>query len=246
MWPEVPLQHDMFTGELVDRRTSAQKALDEARYQPQQMALFSQRDIAQFGVRAHPVMPFSPGPLVLISEDPRTEAEIEADTQRAAESLTGKLFGDMPDLYPDPETDGEGDATVGEEHCENETAEEPIAIPESTPPTKLTAYLELIQAVQEQGTTLWIDPAYQSTFYSHLARVLLSARATGLIESEITAAIQIGAHRGDNQRETTPTPVNTVLFDARRQRRRQRARVIGFRARQRQQSPNIRRRNPAA
>lgn len=246
MWPEVPLQHDMFTGELVDRRTSVQKALDEARYQPHQLSLFSQRDIAQFGVRAHPVMPFSPGPLVLISEDPRTEEEIEADAQRAAESLTGKLFGDMPDLYPEPETNGAGEDAVAEEHVVAEIAKKRISIPETTPPPKLTAYLELIQAVQEQGTTLWIDPAYQSTFYSHLARVLLSARATGLVESEITAAIQIGAHLGEKQHETLSTSGNTVLFDARRQRRRQRTSVIGLRAQRRQQLPTIRRRIPAA
>ena len=86
-------QFDMFTGKLVDNRTRAQKKADQERAKPQQMLMFSQRAIAQFGVNAHPLIPLSPHTkLVLVSEDPRTPEERERDLQREAEALTCKLF----------------------------------------------------------------------------------------------------------------------------------------------------------
>ncbi|MEW6578916.1 MAG: hypothetical protein AB1435_06940, partial [Chloroflexota bacterium] len=87
-----PLQHDMFSGELVDTRTRRQKKLDREREQPKQMEMFSQRDVAQFGVNAHPLLPLSPNTkLLLIPEDPRTEEEMERDLQRAAEQQTYRM-----------------------------------------------------------------------------------------------------------------------------------------------------------
>lgn len=86
------LQTDMFSGDLVDTRTARQKQLERERERPHQVEMFSQRDLAQFGVTAHPVMDVSPGRLQLISEDPRTEEEKERDRQREAEKLTYPLF----------------------------------------------------------------------------------------------------------------------------------------------------------
>jgi len=55
--------------------------------------MFSQRDVAQFGVNAHPLLPLSPNTkLLLIPEDPRTDEEIERDIQRAAEEQTRPMF----------------------------------------------------------------------------------------------------------------------------------------------------------
>lgn len=83
----------MFSGELVDTRTRRQKKLDRQREQPKQMEMFSQREVAQFGVNAHPLLPLSPNTkLLLIPEDPRTEEEIERDIQRAAEEQTRPMF----------------------------------------------------------------------------------------------------------------------------------------------------------
>lgn len=66
-----PLQFDMFTGEAVDNRTRQQKKLDKEREQPKQTEMFSQREIAQFGVNPHPLLPLSPNTkLLLIPEDP--------------------------------------------------------------------------------------------------------------------------------------------------------------------------------
>lgn len=89
------LQHNMFTGELDDTRTRRQRALDRQREQLHQQEMFSQRDLAQFGVNPHPLLPLSPNTkLLLIPEDPRTEEEIERDTQKLAEEQTRALFDD--------------------------------------------------------------------------------------------------------------------------------------------------------
>src|SRR5258708_4769403 len=92
---EVPLQLDMFSGALVDTRTRTQKQHDTKAEQPQPIEMFSQRDIAQFGVQARPLMPIASGTkLALISEDPRTPDEVERDTQRAAEEKTYRMFSE--------------------------------------------------------------------------------------------------------------------------------------------------------
>jgi hypothetical protein len=89
----IVLQYTLFTGELVDNRTAAQKRQDEAHSQPTQIEMFSQRDLAQFGVTAHPQMALPPDTkLVLISEDPRTPEEMERDREQAAQALTIPLF----------------------------------------------------------------------------------------------------------------------------------------------------------
>ena len=88
-----PLQYNMFTGDLVDNRTRRQKQLDRQQERPKQLEMFSSREVAQFGVNAHPLLPLSPNmKLLLISEDPRTEEEIERDRERAAEEQTYQMF----------------------------------------------------------------------------------------------------------------------------------------------------------
>lgn len=90
-------QINMFTGKLDDNRTRRQKELDRQRSQPKQTEMFSQRDIAQFGVNPRPLLPISPNTkLGLIFEDPRSEEEIEAGRQREAEERTYRLFEQPP------------------------------------------------------------------------------------------------------------------------------------------------------
>ena len=103
MSPEVPLQYD-FTGDLVDNRTRRQKRLARQANGWQQGAMFSQRDIAQFGVRANPEMPGiaqngKPLTMVLEIEDPRTEEEKEADRQYEIERKTDQMFREHLQLY---------------------------------------------------------------------------------------------------------------------------------------------------
>jgi hypothetical protein len=50
MTKEVPLQADMFTGELVDTRTRKQKKKAAEEKKPRQIEMFSQRELAQFWV----------------------------------------------------------------------------------------------------------------------------------------------------------------------------------------------------
>ena len=100
MSSEIPLQADMFTDELVDARTPGQKLRDHKSELPQSVFMFRQRDIAQFGVTAHPLLPISPTTrLTLATEDPRTRDEIESDTQREAEKRTISIFADFLDDY---------------------------------------------------------------------------------------------------------------------------------------------------
>lgn len=93
MSAETIRQIDLFSGDVVDNRTRAQKQADREREKPQQTELFAQREIAQFGVRANPHLPLSEHTkLVLIREDPRSEEEIERDRMFEAQMLTTALF----------------------------------------------------------------------------------------------------------------------------------------------------------
>ena len=84
----------MFTDEWDDTRSRRQKRLDRERELPKPVEMFSQRELAQFGVNAHPLLPLSPNTkLLLIAEDPRSEEEIAQDTQRSAEENTVLMFG---------------------------------------------------------------------------------------------------------------------------------------------------------
>lgn len=105
MSKEVPLQFDLFSGELVDNRTAKQKRLDREQDKPQQALMFSQREIAQFGVNPRPKLPISPKTrLELMVEDHRTEEEIVAAIQEEALKQNHRLFeADNPAEQPPPE-----------------------------------------------------------------------------------------------------------------------------------------------
>jgi hypothetical protein len=94
MSKEVPLQVDMFSGDLVDTRTRKQKKKAAEQEQPRQAEMFSQREMAQFGVRANPKIPISPKTrLELALQDMRTEEEKERDFQREVEKRSYRLPG---------------------------------------------------------------------------------------------------------------------------------------------------------
>ena len=93
MTKEVPLQFDLFSGELVDNRTAKQRRLDREQGRPQQALMFSQREMAQFGVNPRPKLPISPKTrLELMVEDHRTEEEIAAAIQEEALKQNYRLF----------------------------------------------------------------------------------------------------------------------------------------------------------
>lgn len=94
MSKEVPLQSDMFTGELVDTRSNKQKKKAQEAQQPRQTEMFSQREMAQFGVRPNPKLPISPKTRIeLMVQDLRTEEERERDFQREVERRSYRLPG---------------------------------------------------------------------------------------------------------------------------------------------------------
>ena len=103
-----PVQMDMFSGDLVDNRTWQQKKQDKERAQPKQVEMFSQREIAQFGVNPRPLMPLSPNTrLLLIPEDPRTDEQIEQGRQQEAEKRTTQMFAEpITAQAPQPENPG--------------------------------------------------------------------------------------------------------------------------------------------
>ena len=94
MSKEVPLQVDMFSGELVDTRTRKQKKREQERKKPVQTEMFSQREIAQFGVQTRPQIPLSPKTRIeLALQDLRSEQEKEAARQREIERRSYRLPG---------------------------------------------------------------------------------------------------------------------------------------------------------
>ena len=93
MTPEVPLQGQLFTGELIDTRSRRQKQVDRWLAQPEQSELFAARDVAQFGVNQRPLLPLgSNATLRLVSEDPRTTEEKEREVEQQAHEQTYQLF----------------------------------------------------------------------------------------------------------------------------------------------------------
>jgi hypothetical protein len=86
-------QFDLFSGDLVDNRTARQKRLAREQDKPQQALMFSQREMAQFGVDPHPKLSISPKTrLELMIEDHRTEEEIAAAIQEEALKQNYRLF----------------------------------------------------------------------------------------------------------------------------------------------------------
>jgi preprotein translocase subunit SecF len=94
MSKEVPLQVDMFSGELIDTRTRKQKKREAEIKKPVQTEMFSQRELAQFGVRANPQIPISPKTRIeLALQDLRSEAEKEEARKLEIERRSCRLPG---------------------------------------------------------------------------------------------------------------------------------------------------------
>ncbi len=92
MSKEVLLQLNMFTGELVDNRSRKQKKQDKERAEPQQSMMFSQREMAQFGVEAHPKIPLSPKTrLEMVLVDGRSPEQKEHQLQQEIAAATYAL-----------------------------------------------------------------------------------------------------------------------------------------------------------
>jgi hypothetical protein len=206
----IPLQADLFTGELVDTRSAKQRQADVERtsYTP---LMFSQRDIVpEVGMRARPKLPI-PANVTrpALWTDARTEEEIERDMQREAEKLTAPLFAptdaelrpstaaveivqavpqllmDEPPLTPSFEPLPE----------EDEPDEVLVVFTETTPAERRSVYLALVQASEEHTSTLWIDPHYQAQHNAQVDMVVAEAQQAGLSDTEIKMAITIGNHR---------------------------------------------------
>ena len=84
----------MFSGELIDTRTRKQKKREAELKKPVQTEMFSQRELAQFGVRANPQIPISPKTRIeLALQDLRTEEEKEEARQLEIERRSYRLPG---------------------------------------------------------------------------------------------------------------------------------------------------------
>jgi hypothetical protein len=97
MSKEIPLQVDMFSGDLVDTRTQKQKKTATEQERPRQTEMFSQREMAQFGVNPRPQIPISPKTHIeLALQDMRTEEEKAEAIQKEAEKRNYRLFDEDP------------------------------------------------------------------------------------------------------------------------------------------------------
>jgi hypothetical protein len=176
---EAALQYDMFTGQLVDNRTSAQKAADKERSEPRQQEMFPQREIAQFGVRAHRYFSLSPHTrLMLVSEDPRTEEEKERDIQKAAEALTTPLFAEPAQATKTP--------VVNLPAPSKSFPELPTRV--HVKQVREGLYFRLITLVEQLQRE---SPTSTLPF----ALTLCAAQEYGLTQSEIQCAVQIGERK---------------------------------------------------
>jgi hypothetical protein len=199
----IPLQHDMFSGELVDTRSSAQKKKDRARTIPQQTQMFKTPEMVQVGRQTNATRrawldKSTAPPLVLEVIETRTPEEIERDLQREIEAHTYHLFSDHPEFY---EQSQDTEPLNGDE---DEIGDTPIAggiYERKSETSKVTIYFDLIRLSEENAETIWIAPPYETAYMTQIATTVLEATAAGLIEPEITAAIQIGQFRG-NARKT--------------------------------------------
>ena len=247
---QTPLTLDMFTNEWIDNRTSAQKKADSKRNLPKQMLMFKQREIVQVGTKFRPIFDISkvsPGELVLEMEDVRTEQEKEQDLQCQAEALTPNMFADEPVL----------DEIEDKSTTELDVADDikkPESVSESPKSPKLSAYLDVISAMEEQLTTLWIDQTYQTRLASQLAKTILDAHSIGLTREEIDSAVKIGEHMGREARQQaeklSPTSLAqkngnqvTLIYDASNFTKSNTVPSKGFRAKSRRTNISLRRRN---
>ena len=103
----IPLQHEMFSDKLADTRSRKQKRSEKQKRRPQQTELFSQKELAQFGVQARPELPAvrKDGKAVemrLEIQDVRTQEERAAAQQEAAEEKTRAMFSGVAEKAKPP------------------------------------------------------------------------------------------------------------------------------------------------
>lgn len=211
---EMWLQREMFTGELVDNRTAAQKKADREQQIPVQCEMFSIHDTVQIGACLRPWLFQTPkSPLVLVGEDPRTEEEIEHDLMREAERLTNPMFAEQPaapevtptlptldDVFTPTGAPVE-EVTASPADDEDEEPTEPPAPPVS----KHAAYLALVNAAEERATTLSHTPTTELAETIAMSAAKLNAQLAGLTGDEIAAALTIGDFRGRAKTTTEET-----------------------------------------
>lgn len=199
----LPLQFDLFSGELVDARSDAQKKKDRERTIPQQMQMFKTPEMVQFGSKTKSVYRdwldnSTAPPLVLQMIETRTPEEIERAVQREIEAQTHRLFSDHPELYEqsadtEPMNTDEGELEDMPATSDVDTRKSEIS--------KEAIYFDLVRLSEENAETLWIAPPYENAYMIQIATAVLEAHTAGLIQPEIVAALQVGEHRG-NARKT--------------------------------------------
>jgi hypothetical protein len=193
---EYPLQINLFTGSLHDTRTDAQRKADSERTQPRPQLMFSQRDIAQFGVNPRPQLSLpETATLMLMHEDPRTDEEKERAQELEAQRLTRPLF-ELP-----TEINNQPSSTEAEKPSSPPFASKIPAVP------KLTAYLELVHAYEvftQQKQTHGVS----TLEFLRLGAALDLADISGLSRGEMRAATDIGTFRG--ARGKTPALSETL------------------------------------
>ncbi len=188
---EVLLQFDMFSGELVDTRTTAQKQRDAAATKPRQMEMFSQRELAQYV--PPPLMSLSPETkLVLIQEDTRTEEEKERDRETAAQKLTIPLFDEQPEPVEAATLICAGVSFVDDD----DEAGEPDAITRETATfdKRPEALAEIERVVADIAQTVAAAPDVLRAQSVWLALATVEANATGVPREEVIAIL----HRLDD------------------------------------------------
>ncbi|MDX2136927.1 MAG: hypothetical protein SF123_02440 [Chloroflexota bacterium] len=175
---ETPLQVDMFTGAMVDTRTSAQKQRDAALVIPRQMEMFSQREFAQYIPPSKMSLPDT-ATLMLVMEDPRTDEERERDRERAARELTRSLFAD--DIEAPPNTD-DGDEEVVPDAIE--------AAHDDPEERKRAAQLELEKVISDITQTIAATPDVLRSQSMWLALATVEAHTAGLDSATLIAMLK--------------------------------------------------------
>lgn len=194
MSPERMLQQDMFTGDLVDNRTRAQKSQDRKKDLPQQEFLFPQRDLAEPSRQRHFELA-STTPLLLRSEDPRTDEEREYDERRAIEATMDPLFAEeaVEAEAQDEESEDEDLTDDKGSAGEREDEKDPANL-------RRDIYLEIERLSEELAESLWIAPPYDAAYNTQIDIAAAQARSLGLTEYEIGLAMRIGQFRGEKKK----------------------------------------------
>lgn len=237
----LPLQFDLFSRELVDTRSDAQKKKDRERTTPGQMQLFKTPEMVQFGGKTKSVYrewldQSSAPPLVLQMIETRTPEEIECAAQREIEAQTHRLFSDHPELYEqsvDTERMNGGRDEIEDIPTTGNVYERKPEI------SKEAIYFDLVRLSEENAETLWIAPLYENAYMIQIAAAVFEAHTAGLTQPEIIAALQVGEHRGNTRKTLYQASHRSgVIFNAADHRCQR-----GLRARRRAQSIPVRHRS---